>query len=195
MQEKVYSINIRMYFDSEDGMNELKKHLEYFSCPRNPSIERFLKNSAINFTKQDTSVTYLVFSKEDNLLVGYFSVAVRPVQIPAEKVSKTIARRLERAGRFDPEANIYNVAAYLIAQLGKNYTDGLNERVTGEDLLYAAWGLLQKIQYEVGGSIVFVEAENYQGLLNFYSRNVFQVFGERHNDNEDLIQLIRVIKQ
>ena len=195
MHSKVYSVNIRQYFETAEGMEELQEYTEIFSCPRNPSIERFLKNSAVNFTKQDTSVTYLVFSRENDELVGYFSLAVRPLQVPAESVSKTIGRRLERAGRFDKNANIYNAAAYLIAQLGKNYTDGANERVSGNEILYAAWEALRNIQYRVGGSIVFVEAEDVRALQDFYTINSFKVFGERDSEEGKLIQLVRGIKQ
>ena len=64
-------------------MKSLQNYIESFSCPRNPSIERFLKKSAINFTKQDTLVTHLVFSRIDNELLGYFSLAFRPIEVPA----------------------------------------------------------------------------------------------------------------
>ena len=176
-------------------MEVLQRHIADFSCPRNPNIEHFLKNSAINFTKQDNSVTYLVFSEDALELLGYFSVAVRPLEVPADKVSKTIGRRLERAGRFDRDANVYNAAAYLIAQLGKNYTNGANERISGEDLLGAAWNKLREIQYHAAGSIAFVEAEDVPALLDFYTRNSFRVFGEREGDEGRLIQLVRAIKQ
>ena len=195
MPYNVHSVNIRRYFGSAEGMEVLQRHIADFSCPRNPNIEHFLKNSAINFTKQDNSVTYLVFSEDALELLGYFSVAVRPLEVPADKVSKTIGRRLERAGRFDRDANVYNAAAYLIAQLGKNYTNGANERISGEDLLGAAWNKLREIQYHAAGSIAFVEAEDIPALLDFYTRNNFRVFGEREGDEGRLIQLVRAIKQ
>ena len=196
MLDNVYSVNIRDYFVRDEGMEDLQRHIASFSCPRNPSIERFLKRSAINFTKQDTSVTHLVFSRKDDDLLGYFSLAFRPIDVPADRVSKTIGRRLERAGRFDRQANIYNAAAYLIAQLGKNYTDGANERISGSELLGAAWNKLREIQYHVAGSIAFLEAEDVPELLDFYTRNNFRVFGERDSEDEGrLIQYVRAVKQ
>ena len=196
MLDNVYSVNIRDYFVSDERMEDLQRYIAGFSCPRNPSIERFLKRSAINFTKQDTSVTHLVFSREDDDLLGYFSLAFRPIEVPADRVSKTIGRRLERAGRFDRQANIYNAAAYLIAQLGKNYTDGANERISGSELLGAAWNKLREIQYHVAGSIAFLEAEDVPELLDFYTRNNFRVFGERDSEDEGrLIQYVRAVKQ
>lgn len=195
MPANVRSINIRDYFSSVDGMKKLQEYIAVFSCPRNSSIEHFLKNNAINFTKQDNSVTYLVFSEDTGELLGYFSLAIRPIEIPADRVSKTLGRRLERAGRFDRQANIYNAAAYLIGQLGKNYTDGANERISGDDLLKSAWQVLKLIQYDVGGSIVFVESEDVPALVEFYNRNNFRVFGERDSEEGRLIQFVRAIRQ
>ena len=195
MADNVFSINIRDFFGSEDSMKSLQNYIANFSCPRNPSIERFLKKSAINFTKQDTSVTYLVFEKKDIEFVGYFSLTIRPIEVPADRVSKSIGRRLERAGRFDRQANIYNAAAYLIAQLGKNYTDGANERISGVELLGAAWNKLREIQYHVAGSIAFLEAEDVPELLDFYTRNNFRVFGQRDSEEGRLIQYVRAVKQ
>ena len=195
MLSKVRTVNIRDYFGNAEGMNRLQEYIDIFSCPRNPSIERFLKRSAINFTRQDTSVIHLVFSEDTDELLGYFSLAFRPIEVPADRVSKSIGRRLERAGRFDRQANIYNAAAYLIAQLGKNYTDGANERISGEELIFAAWKVMQTIQYDIGGSIVFVEAEDIPELLDFYVANHFRIFSERDSEEGKLIQLVRAIKQ
>ena len=136
-----------------------------------------------------------MFSRIDEELLGYFSIAVRPLEVPAESVSKSIGRRLERVGRFDSDGNVYNAAAYLIAQLGKNYTNGANERVSGNELLYAAWEALRNVQYRVGGSIVFVEAEDFPALLDFYIHNSFRVFGELDSEEGHLIQLVRGIRQ
>ena len=195
-QSNFHSVNIRDFFVSPKLTRDLQTHIESFSCPRNPGIERFLKRSAVEFTKQDISVTHLVFPRDNNELLGYFSLAIRPVRVPVESVSKSMGKRLERAGRFDRDANVYNVAAYLIAQLGKNYTDGANERITGEELLFTVWELLKEVQYDVGGSIVFVEAEKYPGLLNFYRDNAFRAFGERKDDDgEDLVQFVRALRQ
>ena len=193
MQSNITRVNIRRYFSTEEGMKKLQKYIDNFSCPRNPSIERFLKRSAINFTKQDTSVTYLVLSKNEEELFGYFSITVRPIDVPADRVSKTLGRRLERAGRFDRENNVYNAAAYLIAQLGKNYTDGLNTRISGAELLNTALRVLTLIQYSVGGSIVFLEAENVPALIDFYTQNSFRVFGERDSEEGRLIQFVKTI--
>ena len=48
--------------DNKAGEPMLARVLSGFSCPKNPDVERFLKKSAVEFTKKSQSVTYLVFS-------------------------------------------------------------------------------------------------------------------------------------
>ena len=59
--DKFFAINIRKYLalgnDCEAGEPALVKLLSGFSCPKNPDVERFLKNSSIDFTKKNQSVT------------------------------------------------------------------------------------------------------------------------------------------
>ena len=78
-------VNIRGYFekDGPTGMAALRSFIDSFTCPRNPDVERFLKDSAVEFTKKDQSVTYLVFSSESGELLGYFSITVKPLTIAA----------------------------------------------------------------------------------------------------------------
>lgn len=62
-------INIREYLalgtDEEVGEPALVRLLSDFSCPKNPDVEYFLKKNAIEFTKKNQSVTYLVFSNNE----------------------------------------------------------------------------------------------------------------------------------
>ena len=62
-------INIREYLSAKDnqelGETALKELLSEFSCIKNTDVERFLKEQAIEFTKKNQSVTYLVFSNSD----------------------------------------------------------------------------------------------------------------------------------
>ncbi len=55
--------------------------LSGFSSPKNKDVERFLKKSAIEFTKKNQSVTYLVVSAEDVRLLGYFTLALKPLTV------------------------------------------------------------------------------------------------------------------
>lgn len=134
-------LNIREYIDSEDkrlGKDKLVQILSEFSCPLNPDVERFLKLQAIEFAKKHQAVTYLVLSLEDAELLGYFSITIKPLVVKAESFSNTAKRKLARFSGIDKNEQTYNLAAYLIAQLGKNYNDKVKGRITGQEILEVA---------------------------------------------------------
>lgn len=202
LQNDKYSvINIRKYLESDNpklGEDDLVQILSEFSCERNSDVERFLKNSAIEFTKKNQSVTYLVFSVEDGELLGYFTIALKPLTVRGETVSNTVKRKLLRISELDEETQTYTMSAYLIAQLGKNFANGADKRITGEELLEAAWNKIEEIQYRAGGVVTFLEANNEDKLLDFYKDNRFQKFDTRQtvsNNTEphELVQLLRLI--
>ena len=178
----------------ESDQYELMETIADFTCPRNPDVERFLRNSAVDFTRKSQSVTYLALSNEGSELLGYFSIAVKPLTIRTDRISRTFAKRLERVSKLDEAAQTYTTAAYLIAQLGKNYTDGANEKISGSDLLKLAWDVVKTLQRLAGGVVAFVEAEEHEKLLDFYQRNHFWVSDKRGSDSGELVQLIRIIK-
>ena len=98
INDKFFYINIRDYLalgnDNGAGEPMLDRVLSGFSCPKNPDVERFLKKSAVEFAKKNQSVTYLVFSVESKELLGYFTLAVKPLTIRGEMVSNTMKRKL-----------------------------------------------------------------------------------------------------
>lgn len=50
--------------------------------------------------------------------------------------------------------------------------------------------ILQHIQHEIGGGIIFLECENKEPLLKFYSKFGFIKYGERKADNDIHYQLL-----
>ena len=72
--------------DKELGEEELLGILSEFSCSINPDVERFLREQSVEFTKKNQSVTYLVFSNNDASLVGYFTLAIKPISVNATSV-------------------------------------------------------------------------------------------------------------
>ena len=194
-------INIRKYLESDNpklGEDDLVQILSEFSCERNSDVEKFLKNSAIEFTKKNQSVTYLVFSTEDGELLGYFTIALKPLTVRGETVSNTVKRKLLRISELDEETQTYTMSAYLIAQLGKNFANGADKRITGEELLEAAWNKIEEIQYRAGGVVTFLEANNVDKLLDFYKDNRFQKFDTRQTvsnnaEPHELVQLLRLL--
>ena len=157
-----------------------------------------MKKSAIDFTKKNQSVTYLVFSLSSIALVGYFTIALKPLTVRGEKVSNTVKRKIMRVSEFDSQTQTYTMSAYLIAQLGKNYTDGRNKEITGAELLELAWNIVEDIQYMGGGMVVFLEANDEESLLSFYQDNKFRQFDTRQtisqtDEPHKLVQLLRLL--
>lgn len=160
------------------GEDRAKAILSSFSCPLNADVERFLKDKAIEFSKRGFSKTHLVFweteDKKEREFVGYYTIASKFITIDRGAVNSKEARKLRELGIFDEKKNDYTVAAPLIAQLGKNYTDGNDSLISGDDLLNLAMNRVKKVQNEVGGRFAYLECEDKEDLINFYERNSFQ---------------------
>ena len=200
--DKFFSVNIREYLalgsDEEAGEPALVELLSGFSCPKNLDVERFLKKSAIEFTKKNQSVTYLVVSAEDVRLLGYFTLALKPLTVRGEMVSNTTKKKLLRVSELDEKSDTYTMSAYLVAQLGKNFSENGENEITGEELLKLAWDKIKEMQYLGGGMVTFLEAENEEKLLSFYRNNRFSQFDTRQttasmDEPHELVQLLRLL--
>ena len=158
-----------------------------------------MREQSIEFTKKNQSVTSLVFSNDDASLVGYFTLTVKPITVNAENFSNTMKRKLARVSELDEENGTYTLSAYLIAQLGKNYKDGLNEKIAGEQLLQAAIETIKELQYMVGGMVIFLEAEDKEKLMRFYEdENGFKRFDTKEvkagtENAHVLVQLLKIL--
>lgn len=195
-------LNIREYLENGDkrlGEDKLIQLLSEFFCPLNPDVERFLKQQSIEFAKKHQAVTYLVLSLEDAELLGYFSITIKPLVVKAEPFSNTTKRKLARFSEMDKDEQTYNLAAYLIAQLGKNFNDRAKGRITGKELLEAAIRQAQILQYQAGGMLAFVETDNNDKLLSFYENYGFKRFDTRQTasseaEPHELVQLLRLLQ-
>lgn len=201
--DKFTVINIRDCLqennDIKIGEDELLEILSDFFCPKNPDVEKFLKRQSIEFVKKNQSVTYLVFSNEDAVLVGYFTLTIKPISVCADKFSNNIKRKLLRISELNEEKQTYHMAAYLIAQLGKNFADDANGKITGKQLLEIAMKHVKKEQYAIGGMVVFIETEKTEKMLKFYDlENGFKEFETKETrtkskEPQQLIQMLKIL--
>lgn len=182
------------------GENDLEKILSDFSSPKNSDVESFLKRNAVEFTKKNQSVTYLVFSLEDMCLVGYFSITMKPVTVNVRGMSNSVKRKLSRLSRLDQNTDSYTVSAYLIAQLGRNYSEEVKFPITGKMLMNFVIDTLHEIQRQLGGIMVYLECEEKESLIRFYrDQNGFRIFGERmteeveKGESHKLLQLLNFL--
>lgn len=205
VEHKFTVINIREYLAKSESLQEqklreeqLQRILSEFSCEINPDVEGFLKEQSIEFANKHQSVSYLVFPSDDTRLLGYFTITIKPITVNADVFSNTTKKKLSRVSSFNDRDHTYSLAAFLIAQLGKNYALEPEERISGEDLLGLSISVVKQIQYQAGGTVVFLEANDDDKLLNFYRNNRFQPFDKRiveqkNRHQHELIQLLRLL--
>ncbi len=117
---------------------------------RNDEIEVFLKCKALDFARRKCSITYLVLDEETRLL-GYFTLAHKNLYVNSEQLSQTRKRRLRTFAGPDDGAGLFNVSAFLIAQLGRNFAIPPETGIQGDVLLHMAMKKLQEAQGIVGG--------------------------------------------
>ena len=82
-------VNLKILIE-EIGEEPVKELLSNFSCPLNKDVEIFLKQKAIEFSKQGLSQTHLVFAsyKGNPEIVGYFCLANKIHHRSARKAVK-----------------------------------------------------------------------------------------------------------
>ena len=183
------------------GEQKTKEILKDYKCELNRDVEYFLKEKAIEFSKQDISRTYIVMSKykENDVIVGYFAITNKITNIKKVKLSETKRKRLLKFAVYDKESKSYNIALPLIGQLGKNYNNNYNKLITGDILLKLACDKIKEAQELLGGRFVFLECEDKTKLEDFYNSNGFVCFGKRNlekderdkNSGEYLLQMLR----
>lgn len=196
-------VNLRdILLDDTLGESAAKSLLSSFSCPLNPDVEYFLKNVAIEFSRQSISSTYLIMAsfRGTYVLAGYFTLANKIFCIDKQCLPNRKWRsRLSKFGQFDNEIQRYTISAPLIGQLGKNYANSYDKLITGDELLKLALDKVREMQNIVGGKIVYLECEQKDSLIEFYSRNGFVNFGLRSLDKDEtdklsghhLVQMLR----
>lgn len=187
----------------EVGEDTAKAVLSTFSCPLNGDVESFLRLKAIDFAKQGLSQTHLVIApyKQQPVLVGYFTLANKYITVSAKNMSNTQRKRLAKFSIFNNALRAYCLSAPLIAQLGKNYANGYDVLISGDELLYLACRKISAVQLDLGGRFAYLECEDKPRLIEFYTRNGFCAFDTRRLDGDEtgidgsyLVQMLKYIQ-
>lgn len=174
------------------GEAQVRQLLTEFSCPKNLEIELFIRKNALDFSRRKMSITYLVTDDAMNV-AAIFALTHKAVEISNEGLSSTARKKIQRYAQLDDSNNSYMVSAFLIAQFGKNYQQ-LSD-LQGNQLMEYVFEVLEQVQRQVGGGVVYLECEDKEPLLKFYNNesNRFRVFDERYSltDNTKYKQLVR----
>lgn len=169
--------------------------LSDFSCPVNKEIENFVRYRSVEFAKKKMSITYFLMNA-DGEIAAIFTLTHKAVEIGSAGLSAAMRRKLMRYAQPDAGTNSYTVSAFLIAQFGKN--DGFKGKGTlsGNMLMDNAFEILERVQRDIGGAIVYLECEDRPKLLEFYQndKNRFKIFGERFSAMEQTkyVQLLKL---
>lgn len=194
-------VNLKILIE-EIGEEPVKELLSNFSCPLNKDVEIFLKQKAIEFSKQGLSQTHLVFAsyKGNPEIVGYFCLANKYITVQREKLSKTLRKRISKFSVLDQSVGYYCLSSPLIAQLGKNFKNGIDTLISGDELLQMACDKVSRIQLDLGGRFTYLECEDKPKLIEFYLSNGFCEFDRRpldrdetNIDGEYLVQMLKYI--
>ncbi|MCX4315114.1 MAG: GNAT family acetyltransferase [Lachnospiraceae bacterium] len=176
------------------GEDEIQKGLSSFSCPLNMEIEDFIHRNAIEFAKRKLSITYLLLDNVDGEIVGFFTLTHKAIEIKNDNISNTTRRKLSAHARLDADTNSFTASAFLLAQIGKNYSVDNGKRIRGSELIRYANDIMTDIQHRIGGGIIYLDCEDKPYLKNFYiDQNHYKIFGER-NSNSDGIRYLQMIR-
>lgn len=195
-------VHLKLMVD-ELGEEKTKELLSKFSCPMNPDVESFLRVKAIEFAKQGLAQTHMVYAsyKGALTLAGYFSLSNKHITVKSSVLHGKLKQRIRRFSTYDPVIKSYCMAAPLIAQLGKNYINKeISDLISGDELLKLACDTVAAAQFNVGGRFVYLECEDKQKLIEFYSENGFCEFDRRTLDRDEtglsgdyLVQMLKYL--
>lgn len=201
-----YTISSLADMLSELGESDVKEMLSSFSSPKNRDVEEYLKdpNKGIENAKQNISPTSLVYASVDEtderFLCGYFTLTTKTIEVKRKNIDRNTYDKLKKFGAHDGQT--CTIPAPLIAQLGKNYADNCNNLIDGSVLLQMACDEVRKAQQIIGGKVVYLECEDTEKLLKFYTDNGFREFSRRELDYDEqdsftgqyLVQMLKYLK-
>ena len=155
---------------------KLNKILEKFKSIKENDIENFLHNKSSHFEKSTISSTYLIFGENKEIL-GYFTIANRSLVISKENfgiLSKTQQKKLGNSAAILKNGDLMT-SSFLLGQLGKNYSDDIENLITGRELLTFAYDLFLKIKELINVKYIWLECQNEPKLISFYQNFGFKM--------------------
>jgi hypothetical protein len=159
-------------------------------------VEVFLHTKAIDFERSALSTTYLIFDEETNILLGFFSLANKPLMISKKnfaKLSNNQQKRLNQSGRC--VGNKYQINSFLIGQLGKNYSeDVFNAKncLSGKELLTLAYDKVREASRIINTKYVWLECEEVPYLEKFYKSFGFTLIPNYISESGLKIMLLKI---
>ena len=179
-----------------DGGEKFFESVANSFVSKNSDVEQFFREKSVQATKLNTAATYLVISYEDKKfdLLGYFTLATKMLTLKQSSLSKTECKSISRFGYFDEDSQSYKLPAVLIAQFSRNFNES-SKSISGDDLMDIALDKIRDILHSTSGKAVFLECEQSEKIVGFYTRHNFQPLGNTvlSKDNKELTQLYMIL--
>jgi hypothetical protein len=144
----------------------LSQMIEGFFCAKDPDVEWFIKNNALNYERKGLSRTYLyvIHQEDDPIIVAYFTLAITATSF--EGISRS--RKAKVLG-FKPGRDAKDhFGGILVGQLAR--ADGFDSSdISGQEMIEDAEELIEKGRYYLGGKIVYLDCKD--PLIKFYEKN------------------------
>ena len=197
-------INIIKLYDliSSIGIDESEKVLKQFEGitleAGTHDVETFIRKKSIQFENASLSTTYLVFDEETNILLGFFSLANKPLTMSEKnflKLSKNQQKKLNNSGQRI--GTKYQINSFLIGQIGKNFSDDVHKSkssITGKELLTLAYDKVVEASMIINAKYVWIECENVDYLNKFYKKFGFSEVQDYTSENGLKVMILKITK-
>lgn len=159
-------------------------------------VETFLHTKAIDFERSSLATTYLIFDEETNIMLGFFSLANKPLTMSEKnfaKLSNNQQRKLNQSGRRI--GTKYQINSFLIGQLGKNYSEKVADAkssVSGKELLTLAYDKVLEASRIISTKYVWLECEEIPYLDRFYRSFGFVPIQDYISENGLKVMLLKI---
>lgn len=174
-------VSLSSLIEATQDEAEIYQYLSSFQGEKNEDVQAFLHNNAIPNEKRALTRTSLVVDDENNNeIIGYFTLLVKPFEI-IDNVSKESRKRLSG----DKNAEVFN--SILIAQLGRS--DSYKGKISGDIILEFALENCELAYDLIGLRIVCVEYDDIPYLNDFYIKNEFKIL--QVNSNKKILAYLR----
>lgn len=125
------------------------------------------------------------FSNGEFDILAYFALSTKVLYLP-EELSKSQRKKID--GLYN---GVSEVSTFLIGQIGKN--DKNKDKILGAEILQYACDYIEEASEIIAGRVILVELKDNPKLINFYKENNFQLLKNSTENEERLLQMIKII--
>lgn len=118
-------------------------------------------------------------------ILAFFSLSTKVLHLPDE-LTKSQRKKID--GLY---SSISEISTFLIGQIAKN--DKSKNAISGKEILDYACNFIEQVSSIIGGRIILIELKKEEKLINFYKKNKFYLLDNKTDNEEKLLQMIKII--